>query len=310
MKSKINIRDYGIIIGFLILCTFISFKSPNFLKQGNVMNLLRQSSIIGIIATGMTFVIISGNFDLSVGAVAALSGAVTMTFLRDGHRLIVAAMAALLVGAVIGFINGVLVAKVNIPSLITTMAMVTITRGLLLFYTDGSPVSGDSKFLSYIGSETILGVPVPVVIFFTGIFLCFIILTYTKFGKRVYAVGGNEDAARLSGINVDKYKILVFVINGCFAALAGIVLVSRLGTATPVAGEGYELDSIASVVIGGTSVLGGEGNILMTVIGVLLISVISNSFNLLEVKIYFQYVFKGLIILAAVGLDSYSKKKK
>ena len=307
---KINFKDYGVIIGFLILCTIISFATPNFLTKTNILNLLRQSSIIGIIATGMTFVVISGNFDLSVGAIAALSGAITMTFLSGGPNLFLAILVSLTVGALIGAVSGVLVAKVNIPSLIATMGMVTITRGILLLYTGGYPVSGFNNVLSAMGNDYFLGIPIPVIVFFTGIILSYIVLSYTKFGRYVFAVGGNEGAARLSGINVDKYKILVFIINGCFAALAGIILVSRLGTATPVAGEGYELDAIASAVIGGTSVSGGEGNILMTIIGVLLISVISNSFNLLGVNIYFQYIFKGLIILAAVGLDSYSKRKK
>ena len=291
---KVNLRDYGVIIGFLILCTIISFSTPNFLTQTNILNLLRQSSIIGIIATGMTFVIISGNFDLSVGAVAALSGAVTMSFLSKGHNLIIAILISIAVGAVIGAINGILVSKVNIPSLIATMGMVTITRGLLLLYTGGYPVSAFNETLSAIGNNYFLGIPIPVIIFFLGIIISFIVLTYTKFGRYVFAVGGNQDASRLSGINIDKYKIYVFIINGCFAALAGIVLVSRLGTATPVAGDGYDLVSIAAVVIGGTSVAGGEGNVLMTIIGVLLISVISNSFNLLGVNIYFQYIFKGV----------------
>ena len=307
---KINFKDYGVIIGFLILCTIISFATPNFLTKTNILNLLRQSSIIGIIATGMTFVVISGNFDLSVGAIAALSGAITMSFVAKGDNLLVGILISIAVGALIGAISGVLVAKINIPSLIATMGMVTITRGALLLFTGGYPISGSNNFLSMLGNEYFLGIPIPVIIFFSGIILSYIVLSYTKFGRYVFAVGGNQDAARLSGINIDKYKIMVFIINGCFAALAGIILISRLGTATPVAGEGYELDAIASVVIGGTSVAGGEGNILMTIIGVLLISVISNSFNLLGVNIYFQYIFKGLIILAAVGLDSYNKRKK
>ncbi|MCP1225845.1 ABC transporter permease [Sebaldella sp. S0638] len=307
---KINFKDYGVIIGFLLLCAIISFATPNFLTKTNILNLLRQSSIIGIIATGMTFVIISGNFDLSVGAIAALSGAITMTFLSGGHNLALAILASITVGALIGALSGILVAKINIPSLIATMGMVTITRGILLLYTGGYPVSGFSDVLSYVGNGYFLGIPIPVIVFFLGMILSYIVLSYTKFGRYVFAVGGNEGAARLSGINVDKYKILVFIINGCFAALAGIILVSRLGAATPVAGEGYELDAIASAVIGGTSVSGGEGKILMTIIGVLLISVISNGFNLLGVNIYFQYVFKGIIIVTAVGLDSYSKRKK
>jgi len=308
VKKYFLLRDYGVIIGFVLLCLIISLATPAFLTGKNILNLLRQSSIIGIIATGMTFVILSGNFDLSVGAIAAFSGAVVLTLLGYGQSLLGSILVALAVGCSIGFLNGILVAKINIPSLIATMGMVTIVRGALLLFTGGYPISGYYKAFNYIGNGYFLKIPIPVLIFFGGIIIAYLVLTKTLYGRYVYSVGGNAEASRLSGIQIDRYKISVFMINGLMAALAGIVLAARLSTATPVAGEGYDLDAIASVVIGGTSVSGGEGSVLRTIIGVLFMSVISNSFNLLGVNIYFQYIFKGLIILAAVGFDSYSKK--
>lgn len=308
-RFHVSMREGGVILGFIILCIAISLASPAFLTKTNILNLLRQSSIVGIIATGMTFVIISGNFDISVGAIAAFCGALTLKALLAEYSLPAALLFALTAGVMIGIVNGILVAKVNIPSLIATMGMVTIVRGALLLLTGGYPVSGSTPSFGYLGNGYLLDIPVPVIIFVLTVLVCHVLLTKTRFGRYVYAVGGNAEASRLSGINVDFHKISVFAINGLLAALAGIVLTSRLYTATPVAGEGYDMDAIAAVVIGGTSVTGGEGSALKTIIGVLLMSVITNSFNLLGVNIYFQYVFKGVIILAAVGFDSYSKKR-
>ncbi len=307
--KKINFRDYGVTIGFVVLCILISIASPAFLSKRNILNLLRQSSIIGIISAGMTFVIISGNFDISVGAVAALSGAITMKLATLGVPLVLSMVIAIAVCSGIGFINGIFVSKVGVPSLIATMAMVTIVRGLLLMLTGGYPITENFPLLDFLGNEYLLGIPVPVILFFIVVVIAHIVLTKTKFGRHVFSVGGNQEASKLNGINVDGYKIKVFIINAILAGIAGIVLTGRLGTATAIAGEGYDMDAISSVVIGGTSVAGGSGSVIRTVIGVLLMSVINNSFNLLSVNIYFQYIFKGLIILIAVGADSYSKKK-
>ncbi len=309
--KKMNFREYGVVIGFILLCVVISFATPAFATQKNILNLLRQSSIIGIIATGMTFVIISGSFDISVGAVAALSGAVTMKLITMGNGVpvAIAVLAALGISAVVGLINGIAVAKINVPSLIATMAMVSVVKGAMLMFTGGYPITKTIPVLDTIGNGYVAGIPIPVIIFAAAVAIAFVLLTKTRFGRYVYSVGGNEEASKLNGINVDSYKIKVFVINAVLAALAGIVLVGRMGTASPVAGDGYDMDAIASVVIGGTSVAGGSGSVLKTVIGVLLMSVINNSFNLLGVDMYFQYIFKGLIILIAVGADAFSKKR-
>ncbi|WP_434794763.1 Ribose import permease protein RbsC [Terrisporobacter petrolearius] len=307
--SKLNFRDYGVLIGFVVLCIAISMATPAFLSKQNVLNLLRQSSIIGIISAGMTFVIISGNFDISVGAVAALSGVIVMRLATTGTNLFLAIIAAIVVCAIIGLVNGIMVAKVNVPSLIATMAMVTIVRGILLMITGGYPITQTIPMLDSLGNGYFLGIPMPVIVFILVVIVSYIILTQTKFGRHVYSIGGNQDASKLNGINVDSQKIKVFIINAVLAAIAGLVLTGRLGTASPVAGDSYDMDAIASVVIGGTSVSGGSGSVLKTIIGVLLMSVINNSFNLLGIDIFFQYIFKGLIILVAVGFDSYSKKK-
>lgn len=307
--SKLNFRDYGVLIGFVVLCIAISMATPAFLSKQNVLNLLRQSSIIGIISAGMTFVIISGNFDISVGAVAALSGVIVMRLATTGTNLFLAIAAAIAVCAIIGLVNGIMVAKVNVPSLIATMAMVTIVRGILLMITGGYPITQTIPMLDALGNGYFLGIPMPVIVFILVVIVSYIVLTHTKFGRHVYSVGGNQDASKLNGINVDNQKIKVFIINAVLAAIAGLVLTGRLGTASPVAGDSYDMDAIASVVIGGTSVSGGSGSVLKTIIGVLLMSVINNSFNLLGIDIFFQYIFKGLIILIAVGFDSYSKKK-
>lgn len=311
IRKKINIREYGVVIGFVLLCVAITFAAPAFASHKNILNLLRQSSIIGIIATGMTFVIISGNFDVSVGAVAALSGAITMKLITMNTAIPVfaAVLIAISVCAAVGVINGLAVAKVNIPSLIATMATVSVVKGAMLMFTGGYPITKTVPVLDKLGNGYLLGIPIPVIVFVFVVIISFIVLTKTRFGRYIYSVGGNEEASKLNGINVDSYKIKVFVINAVLAALAGIVLVGRMGTASPAAGDGYDMDAIASVVIGGTSVAGGSGSVLKTVIGVLLMSVINNSFNLLGVDMYFQYIFKGLIILIAVGADSYGKKK-
>lgn len=310
MKTKkVNLREFGVLFGLMALCLIITIATPAFASHKNILNLLRQSSIIGIISAGMTFVIISGNFDISVGAVAALSGAVVMKLYTSGINIFLSIAVALLVCGVIGFINGFVVAKIGIPSLITTMAMVSIVKGSMLLLTGGYPITQTVPLLDYLGNSYILGIPVPVVIFAITVAVAWVILTKTKFGRCVYSVGGNAEASRLNGIHVDRYVVKVFIINAVLAGLAGLVLVGRMGTASPVAGDGYDMDAISSVVIGGTSVAGGSGSVLKTVIGVLMMSVINNSFNLLGVDMYFQYIFKGLIIVIAVGIDSYSKKR-
>jgi len=304
-----NFREHGVLIGFIVLCLTIGFLTPSFFTVRNMLNLMRQCSIIGVIAMGMTFVIVSGNFDISVGAICAFSGAVTLKLMQMGFPIPLSIVCAILLCMFIGGINGLSVAKIGIPSLIATMAMVTILRGCTLLVTGGYPITNPPKAYAVIAQSYVGIIPTPIIIFLFIIILAQFTLRKTKFGSHVYAIGGNQVASRFSGINVDKIKMSVFIINGFAAGLSGIILSSRVSAATIVAGEGYELDAIASVVIGGTSVSGGEGSAVRTVLGVFLLAIIGNSFNLLGVDTKIQYIIRGLIILLAVGFDSYNKKK-
>ncbi len=309
-RKIFSFKKYGVMIGFVFICLVISLITPNFLTGRNILNILRQSSIIGIMAIGTTFVIIGGDFDISVGSVLALAAALTIGFQNNMNMpWPIAVAAVLLIGAGIGFVNGFLTAKIKIVGIIATLGMMTILRGLTYLYTGGYPLIGKSGSFKFIGSGYIGFIPFPIIIFVVVIIFWQFILKKTKLGRYSCAVGGNRDSALLSGIPVDFYKIATFVIGGFMAAMAAVIYASRLNSATPLAGQGYELDAIASTVIGGTSVSGGEGSVVGTLIGVLLLNIISNMFNLLGVQVYIQYVIKGLIILTVVGFDSYSRSR-
>jgi len=308
-KSILSIKKYGMMISFLFIGLIISFVIPHFLSAQNILNILRQSSIIGIMAIGTTFVIIGGGFDISVGSLLALTAAMTLG-LQKYIPWYFALMVVLFVGALIGFINGFLTAKVHIVAIITTLGSMTILRGLTYLYTGGYPIIGGAESFKFIGSGYISFIPVPIIILISMVIFWQFILSRMKLGRYSCAVGGNKEAARLSGVPVDFYHIMTFVIGGLMAAMSGIVYASRLNAVTPLAGQGYELDAIASTVIGGTSVSGGEGSVIGTLVGVLLLNIINNVFNLLGIQVYIQYVVKGIIILSVVGVDSYSKFKE
>ncbi len=307
--SKINFRNYGVIIGFIVLCIIISIASPVFLTTRNILNLLRQSAVVGVLSAGMTMIIISGNFDISVGYICGCAGAITAVLINKGFSFWLVVPIVILFGALVGVISGTAVAKFAIPSMIATLGMGQVVNGALLLITGGYPISVKDPVMTYIGKESFLGIPIPIYLFVLAILCVNFVLLKTVLGRHIYSVGGNDETSRLSGIRVDLVKILTFVMSSILAAISGIMLTARVGTATATSGSGYELDAIAAVVIGGTCVSGGEGNAWKTIIGVLFMSVISNSFNLLEVHVYFQYVLKGLIILLAVGFDSYNRKR-
>jgi len=302
-------REQGVLLGFVFLVIVFSMINPNFFSLDNILNMLRQSSIIGIIAMGMTFVIISGNFDISVGGICALSGAVALQLMTLDVPMVLAILCAVIVCTGVGFLNGVSVAKLGMPSLIATMAMMTVLSGAVRLVTGGYPVYTADESYKAIASSSVGPIGIPIVYFVVCIAIAQFVLRKTKYGSSIYAVGGNEEASRLSGIGVDRRKISVFVINGFAAGLAGIVLSSRVATATMTAGDGYELDAIAAVVIGGTSVSGGEGSAVRTVVGVLLMVIIGNILTMMRVDTFWQKVVKGLIIWLAVGFDSYNKKR-
>jgi ribose transport system permease protein len=308
-RGGFSLKKYGLMIGFVFISVIISIVTPNFLSSTNILNILRQSSIVGVMAIGTTFVIIGGGFDISVGSLLALTAAMSLKLQQVLPWYVVAAL-VLLAGAFFGLVNGLLTAKLHIVAIITTLGTMTILRGLTYLYTGGYPVVGDSEAFKFIGAGYLGPIPFPILIFLSMVLLWQFILSKTTLGRYACAVGGNKETTRLSGVAVDFYHVMTFVIGGLMAALAGIIYASRLNSATPLAGQGYELDAIASCVIGGTSVSGGEGSIVGTMIGVLLLNVVNNMFNLLGIQVYVQYLIKGVIILTVVGFDSYARYKQ
>jgi ribose transport system permease protein len=308
-RGGFSLKKYGLMIGFLFISVLISVITPSFLTPTNLLNILRQSSVVGVMAIGSAFVIIGGGFDISVGSLLALTAAMSLK-LQTSMPWYFAVLIVLAAGAAAGLVNGVLTAKVSIVAIITTLGTMTILRGLTYLYTGGYPVLGSSPQFQFIGSGYLGPIPFPIILFVGMIAFWQFILKRTTLGRYACAVGGNKEATRLSGVRVDFYHIMVFVIGGLMAALSGIIYASRLNAATPLAGQGYELDAIASCVIGGTSVSGGEGSIIGVLIGVLLLNVVNNMFNLLGIQVYVQYLIKGVIILTVVGFDSYSRRRQ
>ena len=302
------INRFKIITAFLVVAVFISISTPFFLSWNNILNIFRQTSIVGIMAIGSTFVIIGGGFDISVGSLLALTAAMAVG-LQSYMAWPFAIIVVIAVGAGFGLINGLLSSKIRIPAIIATLGTMTIIRGVVYMYTGGYPLYVDSPGFAFIGSGRIGSIPFPIILLLIMVAFWQFILVKTRLGRYTCAIGGNKEASRLSGIKVDFYMTMTFVIGGSMAAVSGIVYAARLLSVTPLAGQGYELDAIASAVIGGTSVAGGEGSVFRTLIGALLLTMITNAFNLLGIRLYIQYVFKGLVILAAVGFDSYSKAK-
>ncbi|WP_323706545.1 ABC transporter permease subunit [Mammaliicoccus sciuri] len=292
-------------IGLILLIVVISIMNSAFLDLSNLLNLLRQVSINGLIAFGMTFVILTGGIDLSVGSILALSSAFTAILITSGLDPIVALIVGVLGGFLLGVFNGVLVTFGSMAPFIATLATMTIVRGLTLVVTDGNPITnlGDSYMFQLFGKGYFFGIPVPAVTMIIVFIILAIILQKTTFGRHTYAIGGNEVASKISGIKVNRVKILIYGISGLMSALAGAILTSRLNSAQPTAGTSYELDAIAAVVLGGTSLTGGKGRIVGTFIGVLIIGVLNNGLNLLGVSSFYQQVVKGIVILIAVLID-------
>lgn len=303
------VNHLGILIGFIVLCLFFAVSTDTFLTGSNILTVLRQISINAIIAFGMTLVILIRGIDLSVGSIVAVTGTLTVGLLVQGFGLPAALLAGVLSGAVFGFLNGFITAKGKIPSFIVTLAMMTIARGIAYIYTDGRPLRyDDSPVFNAIGNGYVGPIPVPIVIMLICLAAISILLNRTKFGRHVYAVGGNPEAAKFSGIPIKKIEIVVFTISGVLSALSGIILAARLNSGQPIAGQGFELDAIAAVVLGGTSFAGGIGRVGGTMIGALIIGVLSNGLNLLHVSFYYQLLIKGIVIIAAVYFDMMKKK--
>jgi ribose transport system permease protein len=302
------------LIALLIMVIAMSLLSDTFLTPENGFNILRQISVNLCLSIGMTLIILSGGIDLSVGAILALSGAVAAGVLKNGigipwldihiqFTLTGGIIAGILVGLALGWFNGFVITKFRLPPFVATLGMFSIGRGLTMLWTGGFPITGLGASFGYIGTGVLLGVPMPVWIGAGLVFLFVIVTLKTRFGRHLYAVGGNERAARLTGLKVDNIKIWVYTLAGGLAAVGGLLVTARLDSAQPNAGFGYELDSIAAVVIGGTSLSGGRGSIMGTVLGCLIIGVLNNGLFLLNVSPFWQQVIKGLVILAAVAID-------
>lgn len=305
---KDTLLKYKSLVGFLILCLIISVISPRFLSVSNLLNVLTQVSVNAIIAIGMSFVILTGGIDLSVGSILAITGAIAATLVKMGAPAPIALLAAMVIGALIGLVNGVLVSRGKIQAFIVTLATMTIFRGITYVYTNGTPISGLGVNFGFIGNKRLAGIPFPVILMIIVFLAGWYILSQTRYGRYVYAIGGNEDSARLSGINTNKIKTLVYVVSGIAAAVSGVIVTSRIGSASPNAGVGFELDAIAAVVLGGTSLAGGEGTITGTIIGAMIIGVLNNGLNLMNVSPFYQSIVKGVVILIAVLLDKRNNK--
>lgn len=306
-----KLGKYRIFIFLAVFCVVLSVTTSGFLTEKNIINVLRQVSYNGVIAVGMTFVIITGNIDLSVGGVVGLAAIVACDFAHPGeYPLIIPILVALGIGALVGLINGIGIAYGHVPAFIMTLGTNTILRGVIMLYNNGKPVLNLSEQYQAIGSGYLGKIPIPVIILIAVLLLGWFILNKTRFGRHVLAVGGNEQAARVSGINTKLVKITVYIMSGIFSAIAGMIISARVNAGSPTLGTGYENDAIAAAVIGGTSMMGGQGSMIGTIGGILIIGVMNNGLDLLNVSSYYQQVAKGIIIIAAVLFDMLSKSRK
>ena len=313
-KKKGSPKDYlgklGPLLALIVLVILVSIVNPSFIAPTNLLNLLRQVSTNALIAFGMTFVIITGGIDLSVGSTLALSSALMAGTIAAGMDPLLAMILSLVVGTVFGAVNGLLITKGNMAPFIATLATMTIYRGLTLVYTNGNPITGigDSFIFKFVGRGYLFGIPFPVVLMIVSFILLYVLLHKMTFGRKTFAIGGNEKASFIAGIKNDRIKTGIYALSGLMASLAGIIITSRLDSAQPTAGTSYEMDAIASVVLGGTSLSGGRGRLVGTLIGALIIGTLNNGMNLLGISSFYQQVVKGIVIIIAVLLDRKNKK--
>lgn len=303
-------RQFGTFVVFVALCLVLSLSTPHFLTLGNLLNVALQTVINAIMAVGLTVVIISAGIDLSVGSILALAGVTLGYALHAGWPVSLAILAALAVGLACGTVNGLLVAYGRLPAFIATLGMMSVARGGALLVSGGRPVSGFSESFRWLATGEAAAIPVPVILMGLVYVAAHFVLRRTKFGRYVYAMGGNEEAALLSGVPVARYKVGLYGVCGVTAALAAVVLTARLNSAQPIAGLGYELDAIAAAVIGGTSLMGGQGSVIGTLVGALIMGVLRNGLNLLDVSSFLQQVVLGAVIITAVLLDMTLKRQQ
>jgi ribose transport system permease protein len=314
------LKRFQSLLALVLMVLALALTTNKFLTVDNSLNVLRQICANMCLSIGMTIIILSGGIDLSVGAVLALSGAVAAGLLKNGVTIpgtdtfvevtvSGAILAGLLLGTVSGWVNGFVITRFKLPPFVATLGMLSIARGLTMLWTGGFPITRLGDHFDYMGSGHMLGVPMPVLISAALVLVFMVLMKRTRFGRNIYAVGGNERAATLSGLNVNRIKLTVYMLGGALSGMAGLLVTARLDSATPNAGLGYELDSIAAVVIGGTSLNGGRGTIMGTVLGCLIIGVLNNGLVLLQVSPFWQQVIKGLVILVAVAVDKLGSKK-
>ncbi len=320
-KIKETLLRFQSVIALLLMCIILSLLTDRFLTAENSWNVMRQISVNLIVSVGMTLVILTAGIDLSVGSVLALCGAITAGMLKFGAEfadaniyigftLFGAIIGGVVAGSFLGWFNGVFITRFKVPPFVATLAMLTIARGLTMLWTGGFPVTGFESNMAFIGTGWFLGIPMPVWISAVVVLAAVILTKKTRLGRHIYAVGGNEKAAELSGLNVKRIKVIVYTIAGALAAVGGLIVTSRLDSAQPNAGMGLELDSIAAVVIGGTSLSGGKGTIMGTVQGALIIGVLNNGLVLLNVSPFWQQVVKGFVILLAVVIEKFNERKE
>jgi len=304
------LREYSILFVFLLVCAVIASIRPVFLSVNNIFNVVRQVSMIGIMAVGMTFVILSADIDLSVGSVAGFCGALAAGLMaRQGLSPLAAILIPLPIAALMGWTIGIIVTKAKVHSFVVTLGMMSIARGLALVYTKGLSIGNLPKSFGALGGGMVGPIPVPVIVFVVFMILGYVVLTRTPYGRAVYAIGGNQEAARLSGIKVARYRITNFILCSTLAGFAGIILASRTRSAWPAAATGWELDVISAVVIGGTSFFGGRGGMVGTLIGALFLGVLRNGANLVGVSPFYQQILIGTLVVAAVVIDRLRQSK-
>ncbi|MBM7544592.1 ribose transport system permease protein [Weissella beninensis] len=301
------IEKLGPVLALVFLVLLVTVMNPSFLEINNILNLLRQVSINALIAFGMTFVILTAGIDLSVGSILAFTGAVTANLIVAGVQPVFALIIGIVLGGILGAINGLIITIGGAAPFIVTLATMTIYRGATYVFTNGNPITGanmtNSFFFQVLGRGYFLGIPFPIVIMLIGFIILYVLLHKMPFGRKTYAIGGNPKAAFVSGIKINKVTIWIYSISGMMAAIAGVILTSRLNSAQPDAGTSYEMDAIAAVVLGGTSLAGGKGRLLGTLVGALIIGTLNNGMNLLGISSFYQQIVKGIVIIIAVLLD-------
>ena len=300
-------RRLSVAIGIALLFLVFSVLTSSFYQPANLLEIMLQSSINAIIAVGMTLVVMTKGIDLSVGSIVGLSSMVTTSLLGQGF--LVGTVAGLLLGTLCGLVNGVLIAKIRLPDFIVTLGTLSIYRGFALIYTSGQPIYGINRTFRAIFASYLAGIPTPVLLALAVAIIAFLVIRFTTLGEHIIAVGGNEEAARLSGINVDRVKITVYAISGLLSSLAGFILIARIGAAEPIGGTGFELQAIGAAVIGGASLFGGEGNPLGSLIGALTLGTLQNGLTLLNVPSFWQYVASGAVVILAVLADQVTRRQ-